>query len=160
MLTIRPAEVGDVPAVLALIKELAAFEHLSDEVTATEEGLRRWLFGPDGAAAALIGEWDGRSVAYAVYFRNFSTFLAQPGLYLEDLFVSEPHRRRGIGTAMLRHLARMAADAGYGRLQWAALRWNANAIRLYERLGAVEEKEWAGYRLTGAALRQVAGRDT
>lgn len=149
---IRPAHESDAAAVLALIKELAAFEHLSDEVTATEVGLRQWLFGDQPAAHAIVVEVDGDVVAYAIYFRNFSTFLGRPGLYLEDLYVREAHRRRGFGRAMLAWLAHEAVRLGYGRLQWATLRWNHRAIDLYLRVGAVAEDEWTGYRLTGQAI--------
>lgn len=155
-LLIRPAEENDTATLLRFIKHMAAFERLQQEVMATEEDLQRSLFGERPVASALIGEWDGQPVAYAIYFENFSTFLAKPGIFLEDLFVLEAFRNRGIGRRMLAHLASWARDGGYGRLQWQALRWNKGAKRLYERLGAVEEKEWTGYRLTGEALNKLA----
>lgn len=156
MLVIRPADTNDAATLLRFIKHMAAFERLQQEVSATEGDLRRSLFGEHPVATALIGEWDGQPVAYAIYFKNYSTFRAKPGIYLEDLFVLEAFRNRGIGRRMLAYLASLARDGGYGRLQWQALRWNEGAKRLYERLGAVEEKEWTGYRLTGEDLNKLA----
>lgn len=155
-LHVRGATEDDAAALLVFIKELAAFEHLASEVTATEADLRRWLFGEDRAAEAIVAELGGRLVGYAIFFRSFSTFLGKPGIYLEDLFVQEDVRSQGIGRKMLAYLAELAIDCGYGRLQWAALNWNQQAISLYLSVSAVAETAWTGYRLTGQALGALA----
>ena len=155
-LVIRLAREADAPTVLAFIKDLAAFEQLSEEVTATEADLRRWLFGEDRVGETIMAELGGRPVGYAMYFRSFSTFLGKPGIYVEDLFVEEAFRSLGIGRRMLAYLAREAVDRGYGRLEWTALNWNQRAIRLYLQVGAMAEDEWTGYRLTGAPLHALA----
>jgi len=154
---VRKAAPGDIPLVLGFIRELADYERLLGEVEATEEGLRRTLFPQDGsppAAHVLIGELDGRPAGFAVYFFNYSTFLARPGLYLEDLFVRPRARGNGLGRALLLHLAGIAAERGCGRMEWAVLDWNAPAIEFYRGLGAVPLDDWTVFRLTGRALRE------
>jgi GNAT superfamily N-acetyltransferase len=153
---IRAATPADVPRVLEFIKELAAYERLSDEVVADEGTIRAALFGPGANAEALIGELDGQPIAFAVYFHNFSTFLGRRGLYLEDLFVRPAHRGGGHGKAMLAHLAGLAVARGCGRFEWAVLDWNEPAIRFYEALGAKPNADWTVYRLDGAALAALA----
>ena len=153
---IRSATPGDVPRVLAFIKELAEYERLSHEVVADEASLTAALFGPGANAEALLGELDGEAIAFAVFFHNFSTFLGRKGLYLEDLFVRPAHRGGGYGKAMLAHLAGLAVARGCGRFEWAVLDWNQPAIRFYEALGAKPNAEWTVYRLDGAALAALA----
>lgn len=154
---IRPARESDVPAMLALIRELADYEHLSDKCIATEDLLRRHLFGPDRAAEALIAEYDETVVAYAIYFKTFSTFLALPGIYLEDIYVQPAHRRRGIGKQMLQEIARLAVRRGYGRVEWSVLDWNTPSINFYKSLGAFAMEDWTMMRLTGDALQKFGG---
>ena len=151
-LRIRPAEAADVPVIAELIRALARYEKLEQEVTMTDELLTRNLFGPRRYAETLIAEEDGQPIGFALFFHNFSTFLAQPGIYLEDLFVVPEHRGRGIGRALLMELARLAVQRGCGRLEWAVLDWNKDAIGFYERLGAKPNSEWTVYRLAGEAL--------
>jgi GNAT superfamily N-acetyltransferase len=157
-LGIRPAEPGDVPVVADLIRQLAQFEKLENEVVLTEELLSAGLFGPRPYAEAMLAEEDGRPVGFALFFHNFSTFLARPGMYLEDLFVLPEHRGRGVGRALFANLANIAVERGCGRLEWAVLNWNHDAIRFYERLGARPNSEWTVYRLSGEALRSL-GRE-
>lgn len=156
--TIRFAQPEDVHTILTFIEALAAFEKLSHEVTATPETLRATLFGDNPAAEVLLAEDRGRAVAFALFFRNYSTFLARPGIYLEDLFVDPEYRGRGIGTALITYLARLAVERGCGRLEWSVLDWNASAIKVYQALGAVPLKEWIGQRVTGGALTALARR--
>lgn len=157
-LRIRPAERTDVPVVAELIWQLARFEKLENEVVLTEELLEAGLFGPRPYAETVIAEEDGEPIGFALFFHSFSTFLARPGLYLEDLFVLADHRGRGVGRALLAHLAHLAVDRGCGRLEWAVLNWNREAVRFYERLGAKPNSEWTVYRLTGEALSAL-GRE-
>ncbi|TMB78583.1 MAG: GNAT family N-acetyltransferase [Chloroflexi bacterium] len=123
----------------------------------TEEKLTDTLFGEHRYAETLIAEEDAQAVGFALFFHNFSTFLAQPGIYLEDLYVVPEHRGGGIGRALLERLAQIAVDRGCGRLEWAVLDWNQDAIRFYERLGAKPNSDWTVYRLTGEPLRALAG---
>jgi GNAT superfamily N-acetyltransferase len=155
---IRPADRSDVPVIAGLIRGLARFEKLEEEVTMTEELLARNLFGPRPYAETLIAEDGAAPVGFALFFHNFSTFLAKPGIYLEDLFVVPEHRGRGIGRALLQRLAQIAVERDCGRLEWAVLDWNREAIGFYERLGARPNSEWTVYRLTGEALT-VLGRE-
>ena len=141
-----------------LIRELAKFEKLEDDVVLTEELLRAGLFGPRPYAEAVIAEEESQPIGFALFFHTFSTFLARPGLYLEDLFVLADHRGRGVGRALLAHLAHLAVERGCGRLEWAVLNWNHEAIRFYERLGARPNSEWTVYRLAGEALSAL-GRE-
>jgi GNAT superfamily N-acetyltransferase len=153
---IRPAEPSDVPAILSLIRELAEYEHLADACIASEDLLKKHLFGPDRAAEALVAIDGTAVVGYAIYFKTFSTFLALPGIYLEDLFIQPAHRGKGLGKGLLRELARIATTRGYGRVEWSVLNWNAPAITFYESLGAKPLDDWTMYRLTGEALRDFA----
>ncbi len=155
--SIRPAEAADVPVIADLIRALARFERLEHEVVMTEELLERALFGHRPYAEVVLAEDGGRPVGFALFFHNFSTFLGRPGIYLEDLFVVPEHRARGIGRDLLVHLARLAVERGCGRLEWAVLDWNQEAIRFYERLGARPNSDWTVYRLTGEALSSLAG---
>ena len=156
-LRIRPGELEDVPLIAELIRGLARYEKLEHEVVMTEEKLSDSLFGERRYAETLIAENDGEPVGFALFFHNFSTFLAQPGIYLEDLFVVPEQRGRGVGRALLERLARVAVDRGCGRLEWAVLDWNKDAITFYERLGAKANSDWTVYRLTGRPLRALAG---
>ena len=155
-LTIRPATADDVPTVLAFIRGLADYEKLTHEVEATEEKLRATLFPAHGrpAAECIIAECGGEPAGFALFFTNYSTFLAKPGLYLEDLFVFPHLRGRGIGKALLLHLAKLANARGCGRMEWTVLDWNAPAIAFYESIGAKRMREWQICRLTGDALAQ------
>jgi GNAT superfamily N-acetyltransferase len=157
-LTIRGAEPADVPVIADLIWQLAKFEKLEDEVVLTEDLLRAGLFGSRPYAEAVLAEEADKPIGFALFFHTFSTFLARPGLYLEDLFVLADHRGRGVGRALLANLARLAVERGCGRLEWAVLNWNQEAIRFYERLGAKPNSEWTVYRLTGEALSAL-GRE-
>ena len=155
---IRPATEDDVPIILSLIRELAAYERLSHEVVATEGLLRESLFGERRGAEVLIACCKGAPAGFALFFHNFSTFLGRPGIYLEDLYVKPEFRGRGIGRALLTHLARLAKERGCGRLEWAVLDWNEPAIKLYKSIGAVPMDEWTVYRVTGEALETLATR--
>ena len=150
--SLRPAAPGDVPAIVGLIQELADFEKLSHLVVVTADSLLPQLFGPRPAAECVVGEVQGRVVAFALFFSNFSTFLGRPGLYLEDLYVQPAHRGKGLGQALLKHLAGLAVQRGCGRFEWSVLDWNENAIRLYEKMGATVMPEWRICRVTGPAL--------
>jgi GNAT superfamily N-acetyltransferase len=154
---IRPATPADVPVVLELIRELATYELASDEVHATEDALHAALFAGHPHVWCHVAEVDGAVVGIAVWFLNFSTWLGRHGIYLEDLYVRPQHRGTGIGLELLRTLARIAADRGYGRVEWWVLDWNAPAIGFYRSLGAVPMDEWTVFRLTGDALRDLAG---
>ena len=154
--SIRPARPGDEHGIFALVRALAEFEKLSDAVTGSAELLAQHLFGARPAAEALVVELSGELVAFALLFHNYSTFLTQPGLYLEDVFVLPAQRRLGIGRALLRALARLAVDRGCGRFEWSVLDWNANAIAFYEGLGANVLPDWRICRVTGAALSELA----
>jgi GNAT superfamily N-acetyltransferase len=157
-LRIEPAVPADVPAILALIKALADYERLAPAVVADEARLRDSLFGPRPAAEVVIARVAAQAVGFAVWFHNYSTFLGQHGLYLEDLFVVPEWRGRGVGRALLTHLARVAVDRGCGRMEWSVLDWNEPARGFYERLGAAPMNEWTVYRLTGEALQRLASK--
>lgn len=149
---IRVATEHDVPLILHLIHELAEFEQLSHEVTATEASLREQLFGARPYAEVLIASVEGQSVGFALFFHNYSTFLAKPGIYLEDLYVRETWRSRGVGTALLQAVRQLAVARGCGRYEWSVLNWNRRAIDFYEKMGAKPMSEWTVYRLSGEAL--------
>lgn len=157
---IRPATPDDAAVILGLIRELAEYERLLPEVTATEEDLRRTLFGDAPAAEVRLAEREGVSepVAFALFFHTYSTFLGRRGLYLEDLFVQPAHRGFGIGRRLLEHLAALAIERDCGRLEWTVLDWNEPALRFYRRLGAVPMDAWTVQRVEGDALRALAGR--
>ena len=157
-LDISPARVADVPLVLELIRELAEFERLLDQVVATEEGLRTALFGEPRRAEVRIARLAGEPVAFALFFHSFSTFVGRAGLYLEDLYVRPAFRGRGVGEALLRHLAQVALERGCGRFEWAVLDWNQRAIDFYRKLGAQPLLDWTTFRLEGAALARLAGQ--
>lgn len=160
---LRPAELRDVQPIVGLIRELAEFEQLTHLLQVTPEKLRPHLFGEKPVAEALVAELEvsagGRPevAAFALFFTNFSTFLAQPGLYLEDLFVRPAHRRLGIGQALLQRLAALANERGCGRFEWSVLDWNVNAIGFYERMGATVMPDWRICRVSGEALRALGG---
>jgi len=156
---IVPATEQDLPVILDMIRALAAYEKLGHIVTATEERLRETLFGIQPAAEVLLAHWEQECAGFAVFFATYSTFLARPGLYLEDLFVKPHLRGKGIGSAMLRHLARIATARGCGRLEWAVLNWNLPSIQFYKKLGAEPLDEWTKFRLTGEALERLSFRD-
>ena len=158
-LKIRPAREADVQLLVEFIRALAEYEKLLDEVVVTEEIVRESLFGKKPAAEALIGEWEGEPVAFAVYFENFSTFTGRAGLYLEDLFVKPEYRERGIGKLMLKHLAKIAVDRGCPRFEWIALDWNEPAIKFYEGLGAKQLTDKRYFRMNGEPLKQLAGEE-
>jgi GNAT superfamily N-acetyltransferase len=156
-MTLRAATAADVPQIVAFIRALADYERLLHEVVATEDGMRQALFGPRPYAEVVLAEDDGVPIGFALFFHTFSTFLGQPGLYLEDLFVVPEARGRGVGRALLAHLSRLAVERGCGRVEWAVLDWNAPAIRFYDSLGARPNSEWTVYRLTGEPLAALAG---
>lgn len=153
---LRLAEPADVRVIADLIRGLARFEKLENEVKLTDELLAAGLFGPRPYAEAVLAEVEGHAVGFALFFHNFSTFLGRPGIYLEDLFVVPEHRGNGIGRSLLVHLAHLAVERGCGRLDWAVLDWNSEAIAFYERLGARPNSEWTTYRVTGEALIRLA----
>ena len=153
---IEPARERDLPLILRFIKDLAAYEKLSEHVVATEETLRQSFFGDSPAAEVVIAYAGDEPAGFAVFFQTFSTFLGRPGLYLEDLFVLPAFRGRGIGRGLLIHLAGLAIDRGYGRMEWSVLDWNELAIGVYRKAGAQAMDEWTVHRLTGDALRQLA----
>ncbi len=153
---IRQAEEEDVPEILELIKALAEFENLSDEVVATEELLKITLFGINSPAEVQIAFDKNKTLGFALYFRSFSTFLGRPGIYLEDLYVRENARGKGVGEALLRRLAQRTREIGGGRLEWAVLNWNEPAIGFYQKMGAAPLDEWTTYRVTGKNLQELA----
>jgi GNAT superfamily N-acetyltransferase len=155
-LRIRPGTARDVPTILALIKGLADYERLAHEVRATRAALRRHGFGRRRYFETLICSRGRTPIGFALYFFTYSTFLARPTLYLEDLFVVPPERGRGAGRALLRALARIAARRGCGRMEWTVLDWNAPSIGFYEGLGAQLRRDWILTRLTGEPLRRLA----
>ena len=157
-LTIRSARPGEAPLVLQFVRELAEYEKLRHEVQATETMIDAALFGDNPRVFCDIAEWDGEAVGFAVWFLNFSTFSGKAGLYLEDLFVHQNHRGKGIGKALMAHLARRCGENGWSRLQWAVLDWNTPSIDVYKSLGAEMLDEWTGVRLSGDALARLAER--
>jgi GNAT superfamily N-acetyltransferase len=154
--TITPAQPSDVPLILSFIRELAEYEKLAHEVTATDTRLREALFGDAPVAHAIVARAGDAPAGFALYFFSFSTFLAQPGLYLEDLFVRPEFRNRGLGGQLLAHLARTAVARGCGRMEWSVLNWNETALRVYRAIGARPMDEWTVQRLTGRALADLA----
>jgi GNAT superfamily N-acetyltransferase len=153
---IRPATPADVPGILQLIRALADYEKLSHQVVVDEARLREHLFGPRPYAEVLLAEEGAQLVGYALFFHTYSTFLGQPSLYLEDLFVLPSHRGRGFGKALLARLARLAVERHCGRFEWMVLDWNTPAIQFYESLGAALAPEWKLCRMTGEALQRFA----
>lgn len=155
-LNIRPAAPEDVATLFTLIQALAEYEKLSHAVTGNAAALGEHLFGDRPYAEALIAEWEGEAVGFALFFPNYSTFLTQPGLYLEDLFVLPQYRRRGIGKALLAEVARLGVERKAGRLEWRVLDWNEPALAFYKQMGANILLEWQICRMTGIALSQLA----
>ena len=153
---IRQAEEDDLPEILELIKALAHYEHLSDEVVATEELLKKTLFGINSPAEVQIAYDKKITLGFALYFRTFSTFLGRPGIYLEDLYVQESARGKGVGKALLRRLAQRTLEIGGGRLEWSVLDWNKSAINFYKKMGAYSLDEWTMFRVTGNKLKELA----
>ncbi|MET0343700.1 MAG: GNAT family N-acetyltransferase [Polyangiales bacterium] len=154
--TLRSATPTDLPAIVSLIAELAAFEKLEHQLEVTADKLAPHLFGARPAAECVVAEQDGEAIAFALFFTNFSTFLAKPGLYLEDLYVRPTHRGQGVGKQLLAHLAALAVARDYGRFEWSVLDWNANAIAFYQRMGAAVMPDWRICRVTGEALGALA----
>ncbi|MDE6259853.1 MAG: GNAT family N-acetyltransferase [Oscillospiraceae bacterium] len=154
-LMIRYAQEHDIPQILHFIKELAIYEDMLDDVVATEDLLREWIFEKQ-KAEVLLAEEDGIPVGFALFFHNFSTFLGRAGIYLEDLFVMPEHRGKGYGKALLRRLAQITMERGCGRLEWACLDWNKPSIDFYLSLDATPMDQWTVYRLTGDTLRKMA----
>lgn len=155
-LSIRAAVPGDEGVLLELIRELASYERLLDEVEATPDSLREALFGPDRSAEAVLASEGDAIVGFALWFHNFSTFVGRRGLYLEDLYVRPAFRGRGHGEALMKHLAQIAVERGCGRMEWAVLNWNSRAADFYERLGARRMSDWTVFRWDGAELARVA----
>jgi len=153
---LRPAEPRDVAAIVGLIRELAEFERLTHLLRVTADTLRPHLFGDKPVVECVVGEVDRDVVAFALFFTNFSTFLAKPGLYLEDLYVKPEQRGRGLGRALLEHLGALAVQRDYGRFEWSVLDWNEHAIRFYKGMGAAVMPEWRICRVTGEALQRFA----
>lgn len=151
----RSVERQDVPLILRYIRELARYEKLEGEVVATEEILEEWLFDKE-KAEVIFAVVEGKEVGFALFFHNFSTFLGRAGIYLEDLYVEPAHRGQGIGTALLRELARIAVARGCGRLEWWCLDWNTPSIEFYRSLGAEAMDDWTVYRISGETLGKLA----
>lgn len=153
---LRPAQPVDVPIIFQLIQALAEYEKLSHAVVGNIDALKQHLFGSRPYAEVIIVEYTGQAVGFALFFHNFSTFLTQPGIYLEDLFVLPEYRRQGIGKAILSYLAAIAVERGCGRLEWSVLDWNESAIAFYRRMGAAVLPDWRICRVTGDSLTQLA----
>jgi GNAT superfamily N-acetyltransferase len=156
IIDIRKAEEQDIPVILHFIQSLADYERLRDSCVATEDQLRKTLFGENPGAEVIIASIDGEPKGFALFFHNYSTFLAQRGLYLEDLFVNPDARGHGVGYALLAELARIAIERDCGRLEWAVLDWNQLAIDFYKRIGARPLDDWTVFRMTGDALERLA----
>ncbi len=156
-MTIRPATEADLGTIEALIRGLAVYERLADDVVMNAELLRKGLFGEHPYAEVLIAEADAEPVGFALFFHSFSTFVGRPGIYLEDLFVKPEHRGTGVGRALLKRLAEIAVERDCGRLEWAVLDWNESAIGFYKKLGARPNDDWTVFRLAGESLRNLAG---
>ena len=154
--TIRPANKNDAALLLSFIRRLAEYQKLAHEVVACEADLRRTLFGEQPSAEALIAEYTGKPAGFAIFFTNYSTFLAQPGIYLEDLFVLPEFRGQGIGKTLLEFLTVLALERNMGRLDWSVLNWNVPARKFYEQIGARLLTDWTHYRLDGEALQHMA----
>ncbi len=155
-LKIHPATPNDVPDIFALIKALAEYEKLSHQVTGSVEDLQEHLFGSRVYAETIIAQWEDQTVGFALFFANYSTFLTKPGIYLEDLFVLPNYRRRGIATAMISYLGKLAVARDAGRLEWSVLDWNQSAIAFYEKIGATVLPDWRTCRVTGNELNNLA----
>ena len=156
--TIRQARRSDVPVLMNMILELAEYEKLTDQVTATEKSLTEWIFD-EVKAEALLAEENGAPVGYAIYFHNFSSFAGRAGVFLEDLYVRPAARKKGCGKALIRRVAAITRERGCVRLEWNCLDWNRSSIAFYRALGAVPLDAWTTYRLDGQALSDLAGKD-
>jgi len=156
---ISEATAKDLSVILDMILGLAEYERLTHIVTATEDSLRRTLFGSKPAAEVLLAYWEDEPAGFALHFPNYSSFLAQSGIFLEDLFVKPHLRGKGIGLALLARLAAIAKERGCGQMEWEVLDWNEPSIRFYKSLGAEPMDEWTKYRLDGEALNRLAGKD-
>jgi diamine N-acetyltransferase len=157
-LSIRRAEPADAALVYELVCALADYEKLRHEVDATPEEIAKALFAPEPRLYCDLAEWNGEAAGFAVWFLNFSTFRGRHGIYLEDVFVKPDFRGRGIGKALMRHLARTCVDNGYARFEWAVLDWNAPSIAFYQAIGAEIKGEWKVCRMSGPALAKFAGQ--
>jgi GNAT superfamily N-acetyltransferase len=157
-ISILPATIADVHVILSFIRKLAEYEKLSHEMKATESLLHENLFGPHPAAEAIIAKLTGVPVGFALFFPTFSTFVGKPGIWLEDLFVLPEHRSKGVGRALLRHVASLAVDRKCGRLEWSVLDWNEPALKVYRSIGAQPMSDWTTQRLTGDELLRLAGK--
>jgi len=158
LFTLRSAQPADVPLILSFIKQLAEYEQLLDQVTATESTLQESLFGPRPSAEVIIAECGTQPAGFAVFFHTYSTFRGRPGLYLEDLFVAPEWRGRGLGRHLLAELARIAVERDCPRFEWSVLDWNEQALRVYRAVGATPMDQWTVQRLEGEALRALAAR--
>jgi GNAT superfamily N-acetyltransferase len=156
MLKIRPAQEQDIDAIFDLIRGLAAYEKLSDRVTGNSELLRSHLFGERVYAEAIVAELGAQTVGFALFFPTYSTFLTQPGIHLEDVFVQPEYRRQGVGKALMTAIAKIAHDRGCGRLEWSVLDWNQNAIEFYQRFGATVLPDWKTCRMSAETLAEIA----
>lgn len=156
ILSIRSAVQGDAKTILFFIRELAIYEKAEHEVLATEETIAESIFSDESHVNALICELDGKPIGIAIYFYNYSTWLAKPGLYLEDLYVSADARGKGAGKLLLQEMAKIALDKGCGRFEWSCLDWNKPSRDFYESIGAVSQDEWVGYRMSGETLVNFA----
>lgn len=160
MLAIRPAQITDTDAIFMLISGLAKYEQLSDKVTGDPDLLRSHLFGDRPYAEAIVAELAQTIVGYALFFHTYSTFLTQPGLYLEDVFVATEYRRQGVGTALMTAVVKTASDRGCGRLEWSVLEWNESALAFYQSLGATVLPDWRICRMTAPELATLAQTDS
>jgi GNAT superfamily N-acetyltransferase len=158
MVEVRAARRDDAPLLAEFICALADYEKLREECAVTAEKLERTMFGKKPGAEALLAFWNDEPAGFALFFHNYSTFLAQPGLYLEDLFVKPEMRRRGIGAALFKRLAEIAVERECGRFEWSALNWNSLAIDFYKKMGARAMSEWTVFRLNGEPLRKLGTR--
>lgn len=155
---LKPATLEDIPVLFQLIQALAEYEKLSHEVSGSAENLKQHLFGNPSYIEAILAEVEGKAVGFALFFHNYSTFLTQPGIYLEDLFVLPEYRRQGIGKALITHVAELAVSRGCGRLEWSVLDWNQPAIDFYEKIGAKILPDWRICRVTGASLAALGNQ--
>ena len=155
MMTIRFATENDCALILHFIRDLAEYEKMADQVVASEELLREWIFEKQKAEVLFVCE-EGKELGFALFFHNFSTFLGRAGIYLEDLFVLQAYRGKGYGKALLKKLAQIAVECGCGRLEWSCLDWNSPSIDFYRSLGAIPMDDWTTYRLTGETLKKLS----
>lgn len=155
-ITLRFAEEKDIPTILNFIKALAEYEKLSHEVAATEEKLKKTLFGINRFAEVVIADYENQPAGFMLFFHNYSTFLGKPGIYLEDLFVKPELRGKGIGKILLSYLGKIAVERDCGRIEWSVLDWNEPSIQFYKNIGAVPMDEWTVFRVTGSGIAKLA----